>query len=159
MDRTAPARGSDPFGEIPDHTVARWYGIKPDGRLAKASLAPSADRDAYSEDRPDVFEPREAHEGDAARAVFYFYTMYPGRAGSIERIARGDPDVLGEWHRLDPPDDWERRRNDRIEAVQGNRIPTSTIRNCCVGLGVWGVREAAARRSYKPPTVRPGWLN
>ncbi|MBX2850648.1 MAG: endonuclease [Phycisphaeraceae bacterium] len=27
------------------------------------------------------------------------------------------------WHAQDPPDDWERGRNDRVEAVQGNRNP------------------------------------
>ncbi len=117
------ARGSDPFGEIPDTDTTRWYGLTPDGALARLSSPPETDRDAYSEDRPDVFEPREVHEGDAARAVLYFYTMYPGRAGSLDRITRNAPEVLGVWHRIDPPDDRERQRNERIEAVQGNRNP------------------------------------
>jgi endonuclease I len=119
----SPARGSDPFGEIPDRAVAPSYGINADGTFAKSSGVPGDDPNAYSEDRHEVFEPRGAHDGDAARAVFYFYTMYPGRAGAIERIVHADPRVLGDRHRRDPPDAWERQRNDRIEAAQGNRNP------------------------------------
>jgi deoxyribonuclease-1 len=31
--------------------------------------------------------------------------------------------LLQRWQELDPPDAMERRRNERIEAVQGNRNP------------------------------------
>jgi endonuclease I len=31
--------------------------------------------------------------------------------------------VIGVWHVIDPPDDWERHRNDLTEAVQGKRNP------------------------------------
>lgn len=117
------ARGSDPFGEIPDATTSRWYGLKDDGRLAKLDAVPEADVDAFSEDRPDEFEPREGQKGDTARAVFYFYTMYPGRARPIEQLAEDGLQTLYEWHQQDPPDVWERQRNDRIEAEQGDRNP------------------------------------
>jgi endonuclease/exonuclease/phosphatase family metal-dependent hydrolase len=117
------ARGSDPFGEIPDEATRRWFGVRGDGQLAKLSAIPPGDLDAYSEDRPDVFEPREGHEGDLARAVFYFYTVYPGRAGPIARIATDGVETLYRWHLQDPPNDWERRRNDRVAAVQGTRNP------------------------------------
>jgi endonuclease/exonuclease/phosphatase family metal-dependent hydrolase len=115
------ARGSDPFGEIPDAATARWFGLKANGQLAKLGAIPPGNLDVYSEDRPEVFEPREGHEGDLARAVFYFYTVYPGRAGPLERITQDGIATLYKWHRDDPPDDWERGRNDRIAAVQGNR--------------------------------------
>jgi hypothetical protein len=117
------ARGSDPFGEIPDEATARWFGVRGDGQLAKLSAAPADNRDAFGEDNPDEFEPPEAHEGNLARAVFYFYTVYPGRAGPIERIAKDGTETLYRWHLNDPPDAWERSRNDRIAALQGNRNP------------------------------------
>jgi len=31
--------------------------------------------------------------------------------------------TLLKWHKQDPPDAWEKRRNDRIEEIQGNRNP------------------------------------
>ena len=117
------AWGSDPFGEISDQSTSRWYGLTANGQLIRVSDVPSGDLDGYSEDRPDEFEPREAHEGDLAQAVFYFYTIYPGRARSIERLAKDGTEVLYQWHVNDPPDAWERQRNGCVEAAQGNRNP------------------------------------
>ena len=117
------ARGSVPFGEIPDQSRSRWYGLTANGQLVTARDIPVGDGDTYSEDRPDEFEPREAHEGDLARAVFYFYTMYPRRAGPVERLAKDGTETLYQWHVNDPPDAWERQRNSRIEVAQGNRNP------------------------------------
>ena len=28
---------------------------------------------------------------------------------------------MRKWHFNDPPDNWEEKRNDRVEAIQGNR--------------------------------------
>lgn len=117
------ARGSDPFGEIEDTATAKWYGLREDGRLAELEALPPGDRDAFSEDTRNEFEPREGHEGDLARAVFYFYTMYPGRAGPIARIAEDGIDTLYRWHLQDPPDAWEIQRNQRISEIQKNRNP------------------------------------
>jgi endonuclease I len=47
----------------------------------------------------------------------------PGRAGSVARIAKDGVETLYRWHLQDPPNDWERTRNDRIAAVQGTRNP------------------------------------
>ncbi len=55
--------------------------------------------------------------------MFYFYTMYPDQAGSIERLAKDGTQTLYQWHVNDPPDTWERQRNSRIEVAQGNRNP------------------------------------
>jgi endonuclease I len=79
--------------------------------------------DHFSEDTRDEFEPAEAHKGDLARAVFYFCSVYPGRAGDIGRISQDGLDMLFQRHQKDLPDAWERQRNGRIEAVQGNRNP------------------------------------
>ncbi len=86
--------------------------------------------------------------GDVARALLYFDVRYDGsrnRGGAAEpdlivtndvsRIIASQSstnlsvaymgllDVLLEWHRLDPPDARECRRNDAVYAAQGNRNP------------------------------------
>ena len=116
------ARGSDPFSEIDDATTESWFGVK-GMQFKKLSTTPSSDRDAYAEDTASEFEPPEAHEGDLARAVFYFYTMYPEGARSIDDNAADGVGQFFAWHRQDPPDAKEIERNARVESVQGNRNP------------------------------------
>jgi hypothetical protein len=96
--------------------------LKNSNDLKIVSDIPTSHIDAYSELKKNTsFEPREDHKGNVARAVYYFYTMYPSKAGNISRIA--DKDTLFKWHTDDPVDTAERIRNDRIEARQGNRNP------------------------------------
>ena len=65
---------------------------------------------------------------------FYAAVRYEDAALDIELIDhapdRGDKrplhgvlQALLEWHEADPPDDLERRRNDRVHELQGNRNP------------------------------------
>lgn len=67
------------------------------------------------------FEP-EAGKGAVARATLYFLLRYPGkiedREFDRERVA-----ILLRWHAADPPDLYEKHRNQAIFAVQGNRNP------------------------------------
>lgn len=78
-----------------------------------------------------VYEPRDQHKGDAARAIFYMATKWNGTGGTWELpnpidflVQYGqDQDVLKQWHWQDPPDAWEIARNDFIESEQGNRNP------------------------------------
>ena len=121
MDANA-ARGSDPFGEIDDAATQSWFGVE-GMQFKKLATIPSSNRDAYAEDTGSEFEPPEAHEGNVARAVFYFYTMYPEGARSIDDIAADGVGQLFTWHLQDLPDSKEIERNDRIESVQGNRNP------------------------------------
>lgn len=81
----------------------------------------------------DSWEPRDEVKGDVARMLFYTAVRYEddpdleltefvyGR--NDKQPVHGVLSTLIRWHRLDPPDDDERRRNDRIEEVQGNRNP------------------------------------
>ena len=62
-------------------------------------------------------EPRPEVRGDIARAMFYMAETYGFK------IFKRQGKLLARWHREDPPDDTERRRNDRIEGLQGNRNP------------------------------------
>lgn len=84
-----------------------------------------------------VFEPIDAFKGDFARAYLYVVTRYQPLAatwtfGSANDVLAGntypsfDPWILQlcvKWHKLDPPSDFERKRNDSIFAIQGNRNP------------------------------------
>lgn len=110
------SRGNNPFGEIDDNLTDKWW----ENNSSQTSI-PSSGIDDYSESVSGLFEPRESQKGDVARAVFYFYTMYPTQAGPISMV--GDIDVLYQWHLQDPVDSKEANRNDKIEQYQGNRNP------------------------------------
>jgi len=68
-----------------------------------------------------VFEPRDDHKGNVARALFYFYTVY-GRNASTDNFRIEEP-VLHKWHAMDPVDALEQRRNNVIFEYQKNRNP------------------------------------
>lgn len=65
----------------------------------------------------DVFEVRQQHRGNVARAMFYFSTIYN------MPIDAEQEKVLREWHKQDPVDANEMARNDAIESIQHNRNP------------------------------------
>ncbi len=79
-----------------------------------------------------VFEVRPERRGDIARAHFYMVARYRfdpyveaddnnhNDAGSIDDIEEA---FLRKWHKEDPVDEIEKRRNDLIEKYQGNRNP------------------------------------
>lgn len=109
------ARGSDPFSDISDTKVDDWYYLD-----IKMSSIPSQNRDLYSEDDNEKFEPRESVKGNIARAMFYFYTIYRPRADAA------DPDyfeiqrqTLCDWHFQDPVDQLEWERSFQIGTIQG----------------------------------------
>lgn len=82
----------------------------------------------------DSFQPPAAAVGDVARALFYMAVRYDGSdrqtsdlslvSSDFNGAEMGHLSVLLAWHTADPPDDFERRRNDLIFATyQGNRNP------------------------------------
>jgi len=80
----------------------------------------------------NVFEPRDEHKGDFARAIMYMAVCYNGVSGLnwklrdpiSSSIQYGqDQNVLKTWHFQDPPSNWEIARNDYIDSLQGNRNP------------------------------------
>jgi deoxyribonuclease-1 len=66
-----------------------------------------------------VFLPRREVRGDLARAYKYMDKSYPERH-LLDDAHRA---VFDAWDRDDPPDAWERERNRRITARQGNPNP------------------------------------
>ncbi len=79
----------------------------------------------------DSWETRDAAKGDIARIMFYMSVRYESSSRDLELVDYtntsgskfGKLSTLLEWHRNDPPDDFERRRNDRIYSWQKNRNP------------------------------------
>jgi len=119
------ARAAHPFGEIPDNETDSWYI----NRTVVGAPDP-LNRDDYSEFDASFpgsgydarWEPREEHEGNVARAMFYFWTMYRTEA-SFE-----DPNFFGvqknafrEWALADTVDDLERLRSCAIALHQAGR--------------------------------------
>lgn len=68
-----------------------------------------------------VFEPRDDHKGNVARAIFYFYTVYGSRS-NLSNFRLEEP-VLMQWNHMDPVDDAERARNEMVFKYQKNRNP------------------------------------
>ncbi|MEC9209006.1 MAG: endonuclease [Bacteroidota bacterium] len=71
-----------------------------------------------------VFEPRDDHKGDAARAIMYQAICYNSISGNNWALpSNQDQMILKNWHFQDPPDGWEIARNDFIDSLQNNRNP------------------------------------
>jgi endonuclease I len=82
-----------------------------------------------------TWEPRDEVKGDIARMMFYMAVRYEGDDGYADlelndRISSnyslpyiGMLSTLKEWHKQDPVDDFEKKRNQTIYSIQGNRNP------------------------------------
>ncbi len=79
-----------------------------------------------------VYEPRDEHKGNAARAIMYQSICYTGVGGNLWNFPNPisatvqygqDQEVLKAWHYQDPPDAYEIARNDFLDSIQGNRNP------------------------------------
>ena len=71
-----------------------------------------------------VFEPREEHKGDAARAMMYETICYTTVSGNTWALPTSqDQAILKQWHFNDLPDSWEISRNDYVDSLQSNRNP------------------------------------
>lgn len=110
------ARSSLRFDEIPDSETTKWF--REDEEL---NTIPSQDINEYSELTTDRFEPRDSVKGDIARTMFYFHSTYQERLNKDEKeYFEQQKTILCQWHELDPVDDSEIIRNNKISAIQGN---------------------------------------
>ena len=62
-------------------------------------------------------EPPENKRGDIARIYFYMRDQYQ------LRLSKQQTRLLEVWNKSDPVDQWEKRRNQLIEKIQGNSNP------------------------------------
>ncbi len=114
-------RSNYPFAEIPDFRTTTWVY-----KATSQTTIPTTNIDDYGEslvysNGTGYFEPREVHKGNCARAVMYFYTMYPTQAGAITSVMSIQQALA--WNAQDPPDAAEILRNNKIKTAQGNSNP------------------------------------
>lgn len=107
----------DPFALRPvDPSINGQRGNKPFGTVD--SSGGFGDRAAY-------WFPGEEDKGDMARSNFYSATRYLSTLSLVSGMPSGDTmgdlDSILRWHYTDVPDDFERRRNQRIYEDQNNR--------------------------------------
>jgi hypothetical protein len=113
-------RGNLPFAEIQDDQTSRWYRGGPP--YTQTTPPPLSERDAYSELRTGTsFEPREAHEGNVARALFYVYTVYDPQTNGTFPFDAAQQRQLYAWHDLDPVDQAEYDRTFRVAPFQQDK--------------------------------------
>lgn len=112
------SRNNLPYMDIPDSLVTRWWRLN-----YSQTTVPDSLKEEYSKHGSNGFEVRDAAKGNAARAVFYFYTIYQSEAEST------NPDFfniqlkyLRRWHFDDAPDSLEYVRNGRVALVQDDKI-------------------------------------
>ncbi len=100
-----------------------------------------------------TWEPRDEVKGDVARIIFYMDTRYEGDNGEIDLTAvdavntyplpeYGRLSTLLQWNLQDPPDDFERHRNNVIFSWQKNRNPF--IDNPEFAQLIWGGQQPAS---------------
>jgi len=120
------ARGNYPYDDVVDADTDTWYRLD-----QSQSSTPTSSIDAFSEfdsqfpnsaNYSSRFEPREAHKGNAARAVFYFYVVHNG-AISDPNFFSAQKEELIEWHGQDPIDQNEYDRSQWIASKQGTNNP------------------------------------
>ena len=99
-------RGNLPLGEVVAGTEWQEGGSK----------------QGLDDDGEMVFEPRDAHKGNAARALFYFQLQYPENT-SGSRLSDAEIALYREWHQNDPPDAAEEARALAIADKQGRANP------------------------------------
>ena len=105
--RVNSVRNNDKFGEVNGGSeVLSSKGVK-SGCYSKGGY----------------FEPQDCAKGDTARILFYLFTRY-SQADSYRFTAVAQSlEMLLEWNRLDPVDEWEMERNNETAKIQGNRNP------------------------------------
>ncbi len=118
-------RGNLPFSEIPDNETENWYYLD-----QEIFSVPVNNIDLYSEKKDGFFEPPEAHKGNVARAMMYFYTMYKDAADAEDpSYFESQRETFCAWHFLDPVDQKEWDRTWKIAQYQEGR-PNPFVLDC-----------------------------
>jgi hypothetical protein len=112
-------RANAPFAEIPDGQTNHWYRD-----ASSQTTIPTSGIDEFSEllgsmSNAISFEPREVHEGNVARALFYVQTMYDEETGDAWFTPQRR--TLYDWSYIDPIDQAEYDRTFRIAPFQSNQ--------------------------------------
>lgn len=132
---------SDLFNVLPSEATANSaksnYPVgETGGSLTYSNGRIKVGQSKRSEYQGKVFEPADEHKGDFARIYFYIATIYSSAnwqtTGSIPcafvqedypTIKSQFIQMLLEWNRQDPVDEWEIGRQERVYSHQHNRNP------------------------------------
>lgn len=118
-------RNNFPYGFVSTGQTTSWLSSTNSGstfvqQTTQPSGIPLTQISRFGSSR---FYPRADHRGNAARAIFYFFTMYDLTSFGRSMASVGNIDSLYKWHLEDPVDDAERARNTATQSAQGNRNP------------------------------------
>jgi deoxyribonuclease I len=102
MSPSNSARGNLPFGVVVNENWSQGGSLRGDDASGV-----------------DVFEPRDVHKGDCARAMFYFALRW----GNRENFLNYQEETLRTWCDEDPVSLKELTRNQAIESLQHNMSP------------------------------------
>ena len=100
-------------------TVNSTRGNLPFGIVQEANWENGGSKRGYDENNTEVFEPRDQHKGNCARAMFYFSLRYDNPYDFLDY----QESTLREWSEFDLPDELEKNRNEEIFDEQYNRNP------------------------------------
>tara|TARA_B100000579_G_scaffold197867_1_gene161731 strand:+ start:16526 stop:18769 length:2244 start_codon:yes stop_codon:yes gene_type:complete len=115
-----------------DHSMNTLRGEKDFDNGGEVVFNGSIETLCYSTN--STFEPRDEVKGDIARIILYMDVRYEGGDNEPNLVPLdglttypnpqiGVLSTLLDWHEMDPPDAFEKRRNDVIYEWQGNRNP------------------------------------
>lgn len=136
------------------------YTSKNGNKIGSSNIAAN-----YGYNASKLFEPIDSFKGDFARAYLYVITRYEdsltswvGRNNIASGVLDGNKypgfkpwmlQLCVKWNKLDPPSAFERKRNDSVYSLQGNRNPyidypnwvekvfgTNGISSSCVSTGI-----------------------
>ena len=113
------ARSNFALAIVPPTQATNWYYLTLSETSPSRNSALYSKRDSFAA----TFEPRPNHRGNAARAIFYFYTMYKNEADAADPsfFAQQLPSLC-QWHLDDPVDQLEWERTFKIAPYQDGRV-------------------------------------
>lgn len=115
-------RNNYTFCDINDEH-SQWIDKHGNKISTRDALPSSVAREDVNEkdNRNRWFEPRNPSKGNVARAIAYFYLVYPEYLPTMHKVI--NPAILFEWNEMDPVDEAELARNKFIAGIQGNENP------------------------------------
>lgn len=96
-------------------------GNYPFGIVTNASWQEGGSKKGTNSGGTTVFEPRDDHKGDTARAMFYFALRYNNPSNFLN--SANQQMILRDWYYQDPVSDYETDRNDEIVDIQNKPNP------------------------------------
>ena len=129
------SRGNDPYAEIPDGDTEKWYrNDYYQTEIPTEYIEEYAEKYNPSDPAEERFEPREDHKGNAARAVFYFYSIYNDVADN--NFWEIQKETLLNWHYYDSTDEIETERTWKIAEYQDG-LPNPFVLDSTLARRIW----------------------